>query len=579
MNTSWRSRSRVPFLILFLAAASILTGSIGTASTDPRWDPWIGGPDHGWDDYDGVYAIGVYNDGYGEGDEIYVGGDFTITSECGTGDPINNFAKWNGQHWEEIGSTLNNRTVHALEVYDGKLYIGTDDGLFYYDGGWITEEPGISGAAGSVHALYATGNGYDELYVGGCFTHAGGMRADSIAIFDGSWTTIDSQINPSSGKGVISYDEPNGMMEPATVYAIEEYNDKIFVGGHLFYPDNFTEERGLIAQMDLYDPVIDKVLDGLQGEAWYHLHGVFALEVYDDRLFAGGKILTCYNADGSLALEINYLVEYDDYSTAWVDSTGGVDLSWHWPLDEVAPVWALAVFDDGTGAGEEIYVGGEFDRAGFGPDIHTYHIAKWDETAGWSKVIGGLEDYSDYYDETIYALEAVWDDSYMEYDDLIVGGEYFYGVKVSADPGNDEYIESYGVLRYAPDEYFTADSYVIDAINGSTITLQLDAGANENYFRTSLVLGSATGTYPGFPLPGGYVEMPLVWDNFTDTILNLLNISVFLDFLGQLDGSGRAVATLDAPPIPGWAGTELYFSFIMDNPFNYASEPLKIRIE
>jgi len=578
MKTSKKITAKAALLILFLAAASLFSASDGGAQTDPRWDPWIGCPDHGWDEYDGVYAIGVYNDGYGDGDEVYVGGDFTITDECGTGDPVTNIAKWNGQHWEWIGSALDDYTVHALEVHDGKLYIGTDDGLYYYDGGWITKVPGISGADGSVHALHATDDGWGELFVGGCFTHVNGLVADSIAIYDGSWITIDSLINPS-GKGVISYDEPNSMLEPATVYAIEEYNDKIFIGGHLFYPGHYTEEIGLIAQMDRYDPVIDKVLGGLQGDWWYHRHGVFALEVYDGRLFAGGKILTAYNSNGTVALDIKYLVEYDDYSTAWIDSTGGVDLSWHWPLDEAEPVWALAVFDDGTGAGEEIYVGGEFDRAGFGPDIYTYHIAKWDESTGWTKGIDGLEDNpSDYYD-SIFALEAVWDDYYWEYEDLIVGGEGFYGVQVSADPGNYEYVESSGVLRYAPDEYFAADTYIIDSINGSQVKLQLDAGANENYYRNCLVLGSATGTYPGFPLPGGYVEMPLVWDSLTDTVLALLNISVFLDFLGQLDGSGRAVATIDAPPIPGWAGTDLYFSFIMDNPYDYASEPLKIRIQ
>jgi hypothetical protein len=99
----------------------------------------------------------------------------------------------------------------------------------------------------------------------------------------------------------------------------------------------------------------------------------------------------------------------------------------------------------------------------------------------------------------------------------------------------------------------------IDESAGGSIAFSLNAGtanANRNY----LILGGLTGTEPGFPLPVGFVNLPLNWDVFTDLVLALANSPVFSNFMGQLNNSGEAAAKLNAPPLPGFAGTVMHFA-------------------
>jgi len=127
-------------------------------------------------------------------------------------------------------------------------------------------------------------------------------------------------------------------------------------------------------------------------------------------------------------------------------------------------------------------------------------------------------------------------------------------------------------------ETLVADTYEIAQPTGGTVNLTLDAGpshANRYY----LILGSVTGTDPGFPLPGGYATLPLNWDVFTDFVLAFLNTPAFTGFLGTLDGSGRAAAQINAPPLPpATIGVILYFAYCLNNPFDFASNPVEIEI-
>jgi len=80
---------------------------------------------------------------------------------------------------------------------------------------------------------------------------------------------------------------------------------------------------------------------------------------------------------------------------------------WNSPASLVNPglnnfVWALAVYDDGTGPA--LYAGGEFDYSG---TRVVRGIAKWTDT-GWISVGGGVDDPFDS-DVAVYAL-AVYDD-------------------------------------------------------------------------------------------------------------------------------------------------------------------------
>jgi len=118
----------------------------------------------------------------------------------------------------------------------------------------------------------------------------------------------------------------------------------------------------------------------------------------------------------------------------------------------------------------------------------------------------------------------------------------------------------------------------IAAGSGGTVDLILDAGIG-NGGRNYLIAGSLSGTEPGTLLPGGLATIPLNRDWFTDYILDRLNTPVFTAFWGLLDGSGRAAASLNAPPLqPVWIGKTMHFAYATASPWDYASNAGAIEI-
>jgi hypothetical protein len=122
------------------------------------------------------------------------------------------------------------------------------------------------------------------------------------------------------------------------------------------------------------------------------------------------------------------------------------------------------------------------------------------------------------------------------------------------------------------------DTNQLSVSTGGTIDFSIDAGvghADRNY----LILGSVTGTAPGYPLPGGNVTLPLNWDVYTDLVFAYLNTPLFQDFLGKLGPVGTGAAQLNAPPIPSTAiGAVLYHAYCLNNPFDYVSNPIRIEL-
>jgi parallel beta-helix repeat protein len=122
---------------------------------------------------------------------------------------------------------------------------------------------------------------------------------------------------------------------------------------------------------------------------------------------------------------------------------------------------------------------------------------------------------------------------------------------------------------------WSTDTCRLSASTGGTITFSLRPGtgyAGRNY----LVLGSVSGTVPGTPLPGGFVILPLNWDVFTDLALGLVNTPAFQEFMGQ--SPQFKTPLLQTGPFPGAAGISLYFAYTMNNPFDFASHPMRIDI-
>ncbi|MBU0753853.1 MAG: hypothetical protein KJ645_01850, partial [Planctomycetes bacterium] len=111
---------------------------------------------------------------------------------------------------------------------------------------------------------------------------------------------------------------------------------------------------------------------------------------------------------------------------------------------------------------------------------------------------------------------------------------------------------------------------------GGNVLLDLNAGP-DHANRTYLILGSASGTTPGFDLPGNLVTLPLNWDILTDNILLYTNTTYFPNFLGQLDDAGQSWAWINSGPLDhGLVGTTVHFAFTMNNPFNFASNAIPV---
>ncbi|MFH2002212.1 MAG: VCBS repeat-containing protein, partial [Planctomycetota bacterium] len=110
-----------------------------------------------------------------------------------------------------------------------------------------------------------------------------------------------------------------------------------------------------------------------------------------------------------------------------------------------------------------------------------------------------------------------------------------------------DYINTTAYVDYfhAQGRLYTDENQVSESAGG-TSHLYMKAGP-DNGSRNYLILGSVSGSSPGFDLPGGEV-LPLNWDLFTDILLSLLNTPTCADFMGTLDASGKATATLDIIP-------------------------------
>lgn len=131
--------------------------------------------------------------------------------------------------------------------------------------------------------------------------------------------------------------------------------------------------------------------------------------------------------------------------------------------------------------------------------------------------------------------------------------------------------------RDAGGDSLLADRYALSESAGGTIDFSLNAGMS-NAGRKYILLGSASGTSPGYPLPGGMV-LPLNWDVLTDIICAYLNTSMFHDFHDTLDSQGKADAQLSTGPLPpGSSGLLLNFVFTVNNPWDYHSNPVFIEV-
>jgi len=139
--------------------------------------------------------------------------------------------------------------------------------------------------------------------------------------------------------------------------------------------------------------------------------------------------------------------------------------------------------------------------------------------------------------------------------------------------GNGDY-DTYA--DFPENKGLASDSFKIICSTGGSVNMTLDAGVS-NMHRYSLIFGSASGVAPGTYLPGGAL-LPLNWDVFTNMVINLTNTPIFHNFYGKHDSKGKRTAKFNIPPYAGAPSININFAFAMMGPWNYASNPITIKI-
>jgi hypothetical protein len=225
--------------------------------------------------------------------------------------------------------------------------------------GWASGTFCISEVSGSITVAMSWNDGTGEaLYIGGDFTIAGcETEIRHIAKWDGSrWSPLVGPGGVGLNRGVTSLAVYNDGTGPA-----------LYAGGHFDVASGETANH--IAK---WNGVEWSTLAG-PGSAGMDLL-VNALTVFDDgtgpSLYAGGYFNTAGGAP------VNRIARWDGLSWSALTAPGGTGVN--------GEVWALTVFDDGTGPA--LYAGGNFITAG-GEVVN--RVARWDGSS-WSPLGSGV---------------------------------------------------------------------------------------------------------------------------------------------------------------------------------------------
>jgi trimeric autotransporter adhesin len=343
---------------------------------------------------DTVSALTVFDDRKGGGPALYAAGFFTTAG----GPSANGIAKWDGNSWSPLGTGVANGVngqIHALTVFDD----GSSGGSALYAGGFFTSAGGVAanriarwdgtswsslgtgsanGVSHTVWALTVSDDGSGRglaLYVGGSFTTAGGVPANRIARWNGiSWSSLGT----SSANGVND-----------VVHAMTSFDDGSGSGAALYVGGGFTSAGGVTANR----------IAKWNGSAWSALgtglSGGFFPVVRALAVFSGGAGVPALYAGGNFTsaggVPANRMARWNgiSWSALGTGSANGMD----------SFIYALTVFDDGSGGGPALYAGGAFTTAG---GVAANRIARWDGTSWTSLGTGSANGV----DDSVFALSV-----------------------------------------------------------------------------------------------------------------------------------------------------------------------------
>lgn len=249
------------------------------------------------------------------GSTVYAAGFFKRAG----GRLVNNVAKWNGRGWQALGSGLRMDAPGGVGI---RIL-----GLTLVDG---------------------------QLYVSGHFTHAGNVRVDSVARWDGArWSNLDSGLRAGIR-----------IRRIGDAFAMAGDSNGIYVAGFLNRAG--STEAHQIARWSPRDRVWTAVAD-----AGPHL-GVYdglvnTVAVNGNDVYVGGAEMI---VGGTVAYGI---AKWDGrtWSTLGEGESNGVN----------GFINKIVFAPDGS-----LYVGGFFSRAG---DVTSFHVARWDGRE-WSSLGYGV---------------------------------------------------------------------------------------------------------------------------------------------------------------------------------------------
>ncbi len=370
------------------------------------------------------------------GTDIYVGGEFTTAG----GVPARNIAKWDGTTWSALGSGLD-FSVNAIAVEGSNLYAGgynnmggTNSPIAMWNGtNW---SPLGSGVHGYVEAITVK-NGV--VYVGGNFDSAGGVAAANVARWDGNqWGSLGDGVNDEvrslvfsgndlyvggwftdPGHGVASWDgtnwhamgggvEASGGIGAEALAAIGPY---VYVGGSFtntgdkaskylgcwdrspktfFYQSSVGGRYPLSVVVVPYYYVASDIITNFflnfgDGTTTNISVGFLDSNLYDaygfgfEHLYtSAGSYTVTVVASGPTGVTTNKYVNAITVTIPlpgneqWDSTALGIGLN--------GVVTAIAV------SGTNVYVGGQFTRAGY---LSATNIARWDGSS-WSALGDGV---------------------------------------------------------------------------------------------------------------------------------------------------------------------------------------------
>lgn len=157
---------------------------------------------------------------------LHVGGNGYMYGSHGIG-------VWDGTSWSGvmIGSPL--YAINAMEVYNGKLYVGISGTnpdpmcrVIEWDGTTATTIANFTGT--NTRGIFTMEVHNGELYVGGYFTGVqSGIPATNIIKWDGTiWSNVGN----------------NGSTN-AKIFSMESYNNELYIGGSFQIIDGITTDR------------------------------------------------------------------------------------------------------------------------------------------------------------------------------------------------------------------------------------------------------------------------------------------------------------------------------------------------